>query len=181
MMIGSDAGKSAEKPPENADVTPVEQPANDRLIGVVKRVEVLEKKAEQMDASEFVQLPLFQHAVNAGPPGEITEEIEEYITIPKKWIKHPAATFAVRASGDSMIGADIQEGDVLITDREASVKDKCIVIASLNGSQTVKRILIQRGAVILAPENHTYEAIMIKDTDTVDIIGVVIAIWRTLY
>jgi len=67
-------------------------------------------------------------------------------------IKHPAATFYVRVSGDSMIGAGIHQGDILIVDRACKPLSNDIVIASINGELTVKRLVIRRDKILLVPE-----------------------------
>ncbi|NTV46979.1 MAG: hypothetical protein HGB11_10780 [Chlorobiales bacterium] len=159
----------------------VQTPDDDRLNNVLKRIEILEKHAQHAAESQSIQIPLFQHAVSAGTPCMANEEIEKYISIPKDITRHPECTYAVRANGDSMIGAGIETGDILIADQQAPVKDKCIVIASINGSQTVKRIQLQLGAVVLFPENDLYQAIPLKETDDVEILGTILGIYRQLY
>ena len=75
-------------------------------------------------------------------------------------------TYAVRASGDSMKGSGIEEGDILVVDTAIEPTNKSIVIASINGEQTVKRLLISGKTVSLAPENHNYQTTEITgDTD----------------
>ncbi|MBN2511725.1 MAG: translesion error-prone DNA polymerase V autoproteolytic subunit, partial [Sedimentisphaerales bacterium] len=74
----------------------------------------------------------------------------------KYLIKNPPATFFVRVSGDSMVGAGIHSGDLLIVDRSLEPRDKNIVIAAINGSLTVKRIRIYRKKICLEPENTDY-------------------------
>jgi len=160
----------------------VQTPENERLNAVIQRLEHLEKKLESEDTTEqTMQIPLYTHAINAGMPCTVSDEVDQYLSVQKSLVKHPMSTFAVRASGDSMINAGIQEGDILIADQQSPVKDRCIVIASINGEQTVKRILIQAGAVILAPENQKYQAIPLKETDNVKILGVILGIYRQLY
>jgi DNA polymerase V len=154
---------------------------NDHLNAVIQRLENVEKQLESKSACQTVQIPLYTHAVSAGMPCTASDDVDQYISVQKSLVKHPASTFAVRASGDSMINAGIEEGDILIADQQLPVKDRCIVIASINGEQTVKRILIQAGAVILAPENHKYPAIPLKETDNVKILGVILGIYRQLY
>ncbi len=164
------------------DVTPVQQPQNDRLNDVLKRVETLEIDAKKRETGrETIQIPLFMHAVAAGDPCGATSDIEKYITVPKEITRHPESTWAVRANGDSMIGAGIETGDILIADNKAPVKHRCIVIASINGAQTVKRILIQKGAVILSPENSNYDSLVLKETDDVKILGTILYIIRQVY
>jgi DNA polymerase V len=57
-------------------------------------------------------------------------------------IRHPAATFFVRVVGDSMIGAGIFPGDILIVDRSLEPQDKNVVIAVVDSELTVKRLFV---------------------------------------
>ena len=181
MYATQDGGKEEEND-KKQDETPVQQPQNDRLNDVLKRVETLEIDAKKREkGSETIQIPLFMHAVAAGDPCSATSDIEKYITVPKEITRHPESTWAVRANGDSMIGAGIETGDILIADNKAPVKHRCIVIASINGAQTVKRILIQKGAVILSPENSHYDSLLLKETDDVKILGTILYIIRQVY
>ena len=181
-MYVTKEGSVTDKTDKKQDVTLDKQPKNDRLNEVLRRVETLEAEAKKRDkGSDTIQIPLFMHAVAAGDPCSASSEIEKFIIVPKSITRHPESTWAVRASGDSMIGAGIETGDILIADHKAPVKDRCIVIASINGGQTVKRILLQSGAVVLAPENHHYQPMMLKETDDVKILGTILGIYRQLY
>ena len=81
-------------------------------------------------------------------------------------IRHPAATFYVRVSGDSMSGAGIFDGDLLIVDRAAACTDGCIVVARLGDEFTLKRILKKGNRVFLQPENENFQPIEVtEDTD----------------
>ncbi len=159
----------------------VQKPENDRLNAVIQRLEHVEKQLKSEETAQTVQIPLYIHAVSAGTPCTVSEEVDQYLSVQKSLIRHPKSTYAVRASGDSMINAGIEDGDILIADHQAPVKDRCIVIASINGEQTVKRIIIQAGAVTLAPENEKYPAIPLKETDNVKILGIILGIYRQLY
>ena len=72
-----------------------------------------------------------------------------------------------------MTGAGIEEGDILIVDRAIKTTNKSIVIASINGEQTVKRLQIKKGKVSLMPENHKYPEIPITPEMDFRTLGVV--------
>ncbi|ACF13360.1 peptidase S24 and S26 domain protein [Chloroherpeton thalassium ATCC 35110] len=155
------------------DVAALKKQVNE-LFGLVRgRMDVLE------DA--MVEIPVFMHRVSAGPAVASSSEIEEYIKLPTVLLKHPKRSYAVRASGNSMVGAGIHSGDLLIVDQEAAIKHKCIVIASINGEQTVKRLLIEDGELVLAPENSHYQSTPITKEMNFSILGVVMHIIRTVY
>ena len=88
-------------------------------------------------------------------------------------IKHPAATFFVRAKGDSMIEAGIHSGDILIVDRSLDVTDKKVVIAVIDGELTVKRIRMIERKIYLLPENSDYSSTEITESMNFTIWGVV--------
>jgi DNA polymerase V len=125
------------------------------------------------DPSTSVERPLFQVPVPAGFPSPADDYIEGKLDLNKHLIKHPAATFFVRVEGDSMIGAGIHSGDLLIVDRSVEPMDKSVVIAVQNGELTVKRIRKRRGKLYLMPDNEDYEAVQIEEGTDFEVWGVV--------
>ena len=119
------------------------------------------------------RVPLYLTPVVAGFPSPAEDYIEGKLDLNKYLIKHPAATFFVRVSGDSMIGAGIHPGDILIVDRALEPADKKIVIAVINGELTVKRIRITGEKVTLVPENKNYEPIRVEEEMDFEIWGIV--------
>ncbi len=88
-------------------------------------------------------------------------------------VKNPTATFFLRAQGDSMLGAGIYDGDLLIVDRSLEASHNKIVIAALDGELTVKRLVRCKNKVFLMPENEQYQEIDITEREHVHIWGVV--------
>ena len=88
-------------------------------------------------------------------------------------VRHPAATFFVRVSGDSMTGAGINSGDILIVDREVSHQSGQIIIAVLNDESFVKRLRVAEGQPWLDSENPAYQSIGIEPDDDFEVFGVV--------
>ena len=94
-----------------------------------------------------LQLPLVLHAVEAGFPSPAEGQIDKALDLNDLLIEHPNATYFVRVQGDSMQGAGIYHGDLLIVDRAKSPKSGDVIIAALNGAFTVKRWrLISQGS-----------------------------------
>ncbi len=120
-----------------------------------------------------VACPLYSSHVRAGFPSPADDYIETYLDLNEHLIKHPAATFFVTASGDSMTGAGIQSGDMLIVDKSLDASHGKIVIAAIDGELTVKRLSRQGGRVQLLPENDAYKPIDITDEQDLVIWGVV--------
>ncbi|WP_233579848.1 LexA family protein [Legionella septentrionalis] len=120
-----------------------------------------------------LELPLYSNKVSAGFPSPADDYIECRLDLNNHLIQHPAATFFVRASGDSMIDAGIHSNDMLIVDRSLKPTHGKIVIAAINGELTVKRLSIQEGRVQLLPANKKYLPIDITDEQDMVIWGVV--------
>lgn len=120
-----------------------------------------------------VSCPLYSSHVKAGFPSPADDYIESYLDLNTRLIKHPAATFFVTASGDSMTGAGIHSGDMLIVDKSLNAMHGKIVIAAINGELTVKRLSRLKGRVQLLPENNQYQPIDITDEHDLVIWGVV--------
>lgn len=127
---------------------------------------------------ENASIPLYSHSVAAGIPADSSCPVEETLDLPRHMITHPSQTYAVKARGDSMIGAGIEEGDILIVDRAVEPINKNIVIASVNGEQTVKRLSIDGENIKLMPENSHYEAIEITKEMSFKTQGVVVWVIR---
>ena len=101
-------------------------------------------------------LPLYSSKVQAGFPSPADDYIERYLDLNAEYIKHPAATFMVTATGESMIDVGIFNGDVLLVDRSLEVYDGSIVVAALDGELTVKRLSRKGGLVRLMPANPKF-------------------------
>ena len=125
------------------------------------------------DQTTEISLPLYMTSIEAGFPSPADDYIEGKLDLNEHLIKHPAATFFVRVSGESMIKAGIYPGDILIVDRSLEAVDKKIVIAVVDGELTVKRLRIRSGKPSLEPENDRFAPIEIKPDMSFDIWGVV--------
>lgn len=108
----------------------------------------------------------------AGFPSPADDHIEGKLDLNEHLVRRPAATFFVRASGESMRGAGIFDGDLLIIDRGVSPQPDDIVIAILHGELTVKRLKKNDGQWFLAAENSAYPSLPLIEDDC-EIWGVV--------
>lgn len=100
--------------------------------------------------------PLFASRVPAGFPSPAEDYVDQRLDLNDHLIDHPAATFFVRVRGDSMEGAAIHDGDLLVVDRAVEPTHGRIVIAALNGELTVKRLILKADGPWLHPENPAY-------------------------
>jgi len=85
-------------------------------------------------------LPVLASSVRAGFPSPAEDYIEGSLDLNRHLIRHPAATFIVRVEGESMTGAGIFPGDLLVVDRSVEPHDGHVVIAVVDGELTVKRL-----------------------------------------
>ena len=89
-------------------------------------------------------------------------------------ISNPAATYLVRASGDSMLNAGINNGAILIVDRSIEPQHGKIVIASVDGAYTCKKLQLFPKPKLLSA-NIKYPPIKVSKEEDLEILGVVIA------
>ncbi len=119
-------------------------------------------------------LAFFISRVEAGFPSPADDYLEGTLDLNEHLIRHPAATFFLRVSGDSMTGAGIYPGDILIVDRSLPPADGRIVIAVVDGELTVKRLSRRQGRIRLLPENPRYPPIDITAEQDLRVWGVVV-------
>ncbi len=117
--------------------------------------------------------PLFPNECQAGFPAALEDVPAEPLDLSSFLIKNPAATFFVRATGESMIGAGIFAGDVLVVDKSADAVNNDIVIAVINNEFTVKRLVKTAKTTELRSENPDFPAIAIPEGTELQIWGVV--------
>jgi DNA polymerase V len=118
-------------------------------------------------------IPLFELGVKAGFPSPAEEEMSKPLNLNDHLIPHPASTFFVRVDGDSMNGAGIFSGDLLIVDKSLKAVSGKIIVALLNGEFTVKRLILQQNHILLQAENPKYKTIKINQSEDFSVWGVV--------
>ncbi|MBD0284083.1 MAG: translesion error-prone DNA polymerase V autoproteolytic subunit [Flavisolibacter sp.] len=115
-------------------------------------------------------------SVQAGFPSPAADYMEEGINLNRDLIRHPHATYFMRAKGESMTGAYIPPEAILVIDRLEKPKNGSIVVAVVNGEFTVKRLSLQQSKKHLLPENPKYAPIEINEFTQCELWGVVIHI-----
>src|SRR6056297_599986 len=95
-------------------------------------------------SDEALTRPLYASRIPAGWPSPADDYVEDMLDLQKLLVQHPAATFYVRVKGDSMTGAAITDGDILVVDRSVDPTHGRIVVASLDNELTVKRLYRKR-------------------------------------
>jgi len=110
----------------------------------------------------------------AGFPAPGDDMVEKTLDINDLVVKNPTSTFFVRVEGDSMEGAGIFSGDILVVDRGVVPQDGKIVVAAVYGEMVVKRLKKVTNQFMLYSENDAYEPIVVDDNDDCFIWGVVV-------
>ena len=118
-------------------------------------------------------IPFYSCPVSAGFPSPADEYLEGKLDLNQHLIPHPLATFFVRVTGESMIGAGIHEGDLLIVDRSLEARESKVVIAVVNGELLVKRLRYRNKQPYLAAEHPDYPPLAITEAMEFQIWGIV--------
>ncbi len=117
--------------------------------------------------------PFLEGRIAAGFPSSAENYIENSLDLNELIITHPSATFFVQVKGDSMVGAGVYCGDIVVVDRSLTVSHNKVVIARLYDELTIKRFCIEGDTFFLKPENDTYEPIEITPGMDFEVWGVV--------
>ena len=119
------------------------------------------------------RLPLLLNRIPAGFPSPADEYAETALDLNTYLIRNKTATFFFRVIGDSMTGASIHDGDLLVVDRSIEPRHGHIVLAVLNNEYTVKRLYSLNGVIELHAENSAYAPIRFQEHDELQVWGVV--------
>lgn len=133
-------------------------------------------RPKSVSRSDNAKLPLYSSRPAAGFPAPGDDQVERVLDINDLVVQNQASTFFVRVEGDSMIGAGIFSGDVLVIDRSKEAKDGVIVVAAINGEMVVKRLRrsSSRRNLELVSENEEYKPIVMGEDEDCTIWGVVV-------
>ena len=123
-------------------------------------------------------VPVYDVPASCGLPTPVGNETNDVTMLPKDFVNSMDA-FVIRAKGDSMIGANIIDGDFALVDKTAQVYDSDIVVALIDGECVLKCYCTDDdGQTWLAPRNDAYDAIPVREGQDLFIFGVVTEVWR---
>lgn len=123
---------------------------------------------------ELKQVPVYSD-IAAGEPIMMSNEMEDEFYLPEYWIKGAKDCFILKVKGDSMIGANIFDGDHIVIRKQNTAQKGDIVAVDLDGSATLKRLAYNKNTPILMPENDKYEPIFMHDKQA-SILGIAMGI-----
>jgi DNA polymerase V len=115
----------------------------------------------------------FLGSISAGPPAPAGDSRERTLDLNKLVAPHPVSTYYMQVAGDSMIGACIHQGDVIVVDRSVTAAHKKIVDARLGDRYTLKRLWNMNPKMYLRSENPKYQPIELTNHPDFEIFGVV--------
>jgi len=148
-----------------------------KVVGKLQTIGVISKDRKGRLLPGSIKSPVkLLGTVEAGFPSPAEEELVDTISLDDLLIKNREATFLLNVSGDSMSGAGILPGDMVIVDRGQTPKSGDIVIAEVDGAWTMKYLRKRGESVTLLPANPKYQPIRPKNE--LKIAGVVTAVVR---
>jgi len=113
------------------------------------------------------------HSVPAGLPAAANESSHEQVSLDSYLVSNPASTVLFRVRGESMTGAGIYDGDLLVVDRSIEPVHGQVVVAAINNDMTVKRLYKRAGKVKLQAANPQFQDITFVESDEMSVWGVV--------
>ena len=127
-----------------------------------------------------LEMPYISSGIKAGFPSPAADFDGSRISIDQIVVKNQTATFYAKANGTSMIGAGIDDGDILVIDKSIEPQDGKIAVCFIDGEFTVKRIKTQENSLQLLPENPLFEPIEITQENDFIIWGIVTYVVKKL-
>lgn len=150
--------------------------------------------AEEEDKKEILT-PMMESGVHAGFPSPAQDYINSFIDLNKELVRHPAATFFARVVGDSMVDADVNEGDVLVVDKSIEPREGDMAVCFIDGEFALKFIsfrdpasgqratktskpgvsydILKHQRMWLLPANEKYPPIEVTESNDFTVWGVV--------
>jgi DNA polymerase V len=126
------------------------------------------------------ELPFISGGIKAGFPSPAADFDESKISLDNVLVKNREATFYAKASGTSMIGAGIDDGDILVIDRSVEPQDNKIAVCYIDGEFTVKRIKVEKDCLYLMPENAAFQPIKVTEENELIIWGIVMYVIKSV-
>ena len=137
---------------------------------------VLDDRSLEME--ELKQLPVYSD-IAAGEPIMMSSELEAEFYLPEYWVKGIKDCFILKVKGDSMIGANIFDGDHVVIRQQHTAQNGDIVAVDLEGSATLKRLSLKKNTPILMPENDKYEPIYLHDREAT-VLGIALGVIKQI-
>jgi len=126
------------------------------------------------------ELPFISSGIKAGFPSPAADFDESKISLDNVLVKNREATFYAKASGTSMIGAGIDDGDIMVIDRSIEPQNNKVAVCFIDGEFTIKRIKVEKDCVYLMPENKQFQPIKVTEENELIIWGMVTYVIKSI-
>lgn len=132
------------------------------------------------NADGKLEMPYISSGIKAGFPSPAADFDGTSISIDQIVVKNQTATFYAKANGNSMTGAGIDDGDILVIDKSIEPQDGKIAVCFIDGEFTVKRIKVQENSLLLLPENPLFDPLEVTQENDFIIWGIVTYVVKKL-
>ena len=140
--------------------------------------ELIFENDDVSELKDMKKLKVFS-GIAAGDPILLNSTIDEEFYIPESWIQRNSINYMVKVKGDSMINANINDGDLVVIRQQNTANNYEIVAVDLDGNTTLKRFVKMGDTVLLMPENSSYEPINVTETQ-MSILGVAVGVVKSI-
>lgn len=138
---------------------------------MIKKLQFFTPKISNSNGAIFIDT-----GISAGFPSPADDFKETRISLDEELITNKEATFFAKVNGQSMIGAGLDDNDLLVIDRSLEPENNKIAVCFLDGEFTVKRLKVKNDEVWLQPENPNYPIIKITEENDFVIWGIVTSV-----
>ena len=130
-----------------------------------RNIKIIKSPYDNSDSSKTVKVPILGY-VPCGTPFLAEENIERSIVISEKIAKPPYKYFMLRAVGDSMNKAGINDGNLVLVRQQMTANDRDIVIALIDNEATIKQLRLHKDYITLEPKStNTDHCPMVLERD----------------
>lgn len=127
-----------------------------------------------------LDLPFVKDGINCGFPSPANDFIEDFIDLNKELIAHPESTFLAKVRGKSMIGAGLDDGDIMIIDKSLEPRHRKVAVCVIDGEFTIKRVKKEKDCYWLVPYNSDFQPIVVTPDNEFIIWGIVTYVIKSL-
>ena len=138
---------------------------------MIKKLQFFTPKTSNSNGAIFIDT-----GISAGFPSPADDFKETRISLDEELITNKEATFFAKVNGQSMIGAGLDDNDLLVIDMSLEPENNKIAVCFLDGEFTVKRLKVKNDEVWLQPENPNYPIIKITEENDFVIWGIVTSV-----
>jgi repressor LexA len=143
------------------------------LVNKMVRYGYLRRKNHKIvPGKNFLGMPYYK-SVRAGFPGPAEEEANDRLSLDRFLVDKPNSTILIRVKGDSMNGAGILEGDIVVVERTSAARSGDIVVVNLEGEFTVKTLRRKNGTTYLEAANPHYPILDLSSFERHELVGIV--------